>query len=207
MRKQTKKFENHSPHLEIVAANFFPPTDARLIMDALDFAIRFGGKVELDFTRPVDASFNPRPARVALILINDAKVRDTNIIIAGVLASVGKKELAEIENKEAFPNSALELALNAIDLISQIPNMNQNNDKIILTVSAAHWLDRIRHLHQSPHIERWHELHAQTQTFLGIMGEANPPLSQLINAWYKRFERKLIPLRTFNNGHSFPSRD
>lgn len=45
-----------------------------------------GGAEELDFTREPEVSYNPRPARVVHILINDLKVSDAEIVAAGMQA-------------------------------------------------------------------------------------------------------------------------
>ncbi len=75
-----KLIRKHSPNLAGVVERLFDAKDLETIEVAFIKAIEQGGLEELDFTRESGVSYNPRPARIALILLNDAHIRDVEVI-------------------------------------------------------------------------------------------------------------------------------
>lgn len=114
---------------------------------------------ELDYTRPSGMSFNPRPARVALILLEEINISDLKIITAAMIfESLYSKSTDSISLELAKKNFADLIQLNCKSILNalNIPpytlsNLLFNSPTAELNSAAlirsAHWLDRLRHLH------------------------------------------------------------
>ena len=82
---------------------------------ALDLAFRFamdrGGALEPDYTRPEGQSYNPRPARIGVILINDSGEKAVEVLLAGLIASAetGEEKIDAILS-EHFSSSVISIA-------------------------------------------------------------------------------------------------
>jgi hypothetical protein len=112
-----------SPHLiltldQLAKAGELDESLVTSIVEAFNLAISFEGATEVGFSRDSEQSFNPRTARILLILLNDAKVREEEVLKVDIeRAALGPAYTSYFELVEP------------------------------LVVSAAFLLDRLRHLH------------------------------------------------------------
>ena len=115
-----------SPHLAMVLdqlakAGELDELARDKILVSFETAVSRNGKVEIGFSREEGQSFNPRAARILLILLQDAKIRDENLLL---------------------------LAANQAGLGEEYQGYLDLAEPVI--VSAAFLLDRLRHLHLEP---------------------------------------------------------
>ena len=175
-----------SPHLHSVAQRVFRDEPAALGIVELSFAhaVSYGGLAELDFEREDGVSFNPRPARVALILLSNAQVTDGEVVAAGILASSSPLEaLKDLEVSER----ARVLAHAAHALPDEIAELDLTIRAEVAVVALSLWLDRVRHLHQSPTAsERWDAMLALTDRYIHLASQTSAPLHTLLIAWRER---------------------
>lgn len=181
-----------SPHLDIVSSQTFQAEELLTLGAALEVAMENGGGSELDFERVEGVSYNPRPARVALILIKDAGIQNMPVIAAALLASLDAKAFHAANLERSFDEKIVTLASRSYENILDLSRENTESSKNAVLIAAAHWLDRVRHLHQSPKIELRHPMHEATKPYIEYVLAINPRLSELLDAWYKRFERILL---------------
>jgi len=76
-----------SPKLKGVVSRLFSDSDFKDLLSVYAEAMSNGGSKELDFAREAGVSFNPRPARVALIQLNEAEVLDLDTLKTNILHS------------------------------------------------------------------------------------------------------------------------
>jgi len=112
-----------SPHLRMVldqlrAAGRLTELEVVEILSKYSDSIAYEGAKEIGYVRPEEQSFNPRAARIALILMNDLGVIDASVIL-----------------------EALSLAGRGADYNGYL------NGEGLLSIRAAFLLDRARHLH------------------------------------------------------------
>ena len=181
----------YSPHLETVSNQIFCARDLVAFGLALEVAMQYGGAVELDFERPEGASYNPRPARVALILIKDAGIKKPSVIAAALLASLDVDTFCKTDLSNKFEKDIIELASRSYENIVSLGREDSEISQQASLVAASHWFDRVRHLHQSPNLELRRTLYEATKPYIELTAPINPRLSELLDAWYKRFERLL----------------
>ncbi len=182
--------KQYSPHLSFVLARAFPQEALVLFDDAFDAAVKANGMVEEDFEREEGASFNPRPARIALILINDGKVREVNTIASGIIFP-SEQSIETNSNKHfsALPEKILEVRNRARDLLQNPESYKANESQAAATVVLASWLDRMRHLRIAtaplPAKSR-DDLLQRTEKILTQFGTANSGIAFLLEVWMKR---------------------
>lgn len=153
---------------------------------AFAFALEHGAWLEIDFEREPGVPYNPRPARIALILINDAKTKDLAALTAGVLATAHADLSLLREKLPEVPSTALELAILSLAepelLIEQIaPHAG--------IVACALHLDRARHRHLVRDPEKlllWRSFIEMTERYIALADRVSPELSVLLGAWMKR---------------------
>ena len=114
---------SNSPHLALTLDQFaksgdFDEPQARNILVSFETSVSKSGSQEIGFARETGQSFNPRAARILLILLKDAQLRDVRLLtLAADLAGRGEGYNQYLHLEEP------------------------------LIVSAAFLLDRLRHLH------------------------------------------------------------
>lgn len=184
--EELKSIGCNSPHLAVVLGRLAPrwPT----LEAAFEYAIARGGREECDFVREPDVSFNPRAARIPLILINDAQCREERVLAAATLAT-------------AAPDTSLEGVFDdeliALATLSHRPPQallsSQPEGAASLIASALH-LDRARHYHLAPGVsaERWEEFLALTEDHIQLAERCSRPLHILLSAWCERARRGRI---------------
>ncbi|MCB0322268.1 MAG: hypothetical protein KDD69_01810 [Bdellovibrionales bacterium] len=171
-----------SPNLAGVLRRMFPAAATEQIQQAYTYAIENGGGRECDFERDPEASYNPRPARIALILINNAEVREVDELQAALLATVPLPS-----SSDGFSDLVRQWAQAAARITSE-PSQADPCSVPPIRIALAHYLDRARHLHLAPP-ERWPEVTTAAAGHIALAATICPPLHVLIDAWYKRFSR------------------
>lgn len=184
MLKIIKKF---SPNLHLTIERILSLDEVALLDNAFSLAISHEGLKEIDFQREEGVSYNPRPARVALILINNAKVTDNKIIATSFLANI---EAAVLKNlvSENIPSEYFQNAL-----LAKNPFLLQNENKEIKLISLALRLDRVRHHHLSKELnskEKWQEFLEENQKYIELAGNISPEIHLLLQKWQERAIQK-----------------
>lgn len=185
-----------SPHFAAVVKRVFPDKDSfGMIERAFDWAMNWGGKYELDFERRPDASYNPRPARVGLILINDAAVLEAQIIAAGLLATVLEGRTMDLSNA-AFDRLLGHHIIHIAQLAVQSPQCLFDNPSTdyqqASLICLALRLDRLRHLHQAiTKKHQWPNFVKDTEPFIELAAKRSAALQTLLTAWRERFVSQL----------------
>lgn len=143
-------------------------------------AINNGGLEELDFKRPEGQSYNPRPARIAIILITETLKRDDAILLAAFSASV-------------FDTSN-SIAATALEICGDSHTINYHPTSEAKFLALALHLDRARHFHLSPdYLDKNSraKFHALTYKVINSAGPECKRLNDLLIHWLRRDEKKL----------------
>ena len=135
------------------------------------------------------------PARTALILLEDAHVRDADVLTAGALTETEFDELrvADAVIRDAFSERVA-------GLVMEVPQPAQAADRLLeclLEVSAgaalvavAERLDHARHLHfRDPSL--WPSFYAEvTSVYLPFAERVSQPLAHRFSRWSHAFRRR-----------------
>ena len=158
--------------------------DSALLRDAFELAVASGGLRELDFEREEGASYNPRPARVALILLDNCGVRDELTLAAGILAASDAPEAEAAETLAEAISIAKSTRCTAAALA--------NADDRLLNIALTLQLDRARHRHQADASadSGWPEFIAETEKYIVLAQSRSHPLYQILAAWIQRAKRQ-----------------
>ncbi len=178
----------HSPNLFGVLSRCNDIEISQKLEFYFALSIKYGGLDELDFKREDGASYNPRPARIALILINDAKIYSEEILCKAFLSTIGIKALNQNETKE------IDTYLNDYNLItSNIDFILENNySKELAAIALARHLDRIRHRHLAKeNIDSINLINfiEETRKYLKLANFHSKELYTLIEFWLNRRDR------------------
>ena len=183
-----------SPHLANVLSRSVDPAALPFLDSCFNLALLHGGESEWDFSRAPDASYNPLPARVALILINDARITRAEILATAMIASVCLKE-EDLLTLRSFTEFKHVCAL--LNLVEQYPSCTMENSEIerdIASIVAALWLDRARHIHLTPHQDKitiWEDFSEMITPIARDTTGARGNLHLLLSTWLERFSLRL----------------
>lgn len=130
--------ETRSPHFVGIVRRHFSAEESSCLIATLAFALARGGEEEVGFRRDAGVSYNPRPARVAEILIGDGAERDSSVVSAGIVACSD----APTEYGDAAVRALAVLALGPLEALIA------SDIRGAVAVRAALGLDFARHLHQ-----------------------------------------------------------
>ncbi len=184
-----KTIKNLSPNLYANLRRLINVDGAELLDYCFEMAIIHQGLEEIDFIREEGVSFNPRPARVALILINDAKIKDLQLISISFLANIKETSLEKLKDEKSnIPEEFFQDALHA-----QSPFFYKNLKKEIKMISLALQLDRARHRHLSLQLnnkDNWHEFFEENLKYIELAKDLSPKLHLLLEKWQERAKRK-----------------
>lgn len=145
---ETFKIDTLSPALLRACRDALSPDDLLLFRQIFDLVCDFGALREVDFERIPDTSFNPWPARVTQICIDEGDIRDLPTLTVSVLSCC----------MPPIPNTALPINLSpevvttaavvhrVVELLEPIPD---NLSGGVITVISVHLLDRARQLHRA----------------------------------------------------------
>jgi hypothetical protein len=126
--------EQDSPALYGSVRKRFAESQVRVLVGEYLEAVTAGANRELDFSRPEDASFNPRIARIASLVAHEGGMDDFSALRAVLWSCVpGRMSVALAE----FPTELLEVK-EAVYV-----------ERLAKTILAAAHLDRLRHIHLS----------------------------------------------------------
>ena len=143
----------HSPHLSYFIEKEFSMIPSS-IEESFKYAMDRDGGLELDYQRVEGQSYNPRPARVALIGIKDANIRDEKSIQLLILSCLLEKgnftnSTSAEEITQTFPN----LDKNSIENIVQLCELSKLSEESFLnpdmSIYLCLYIDRMRHAHLS----------------------------------------------------------
>lgn len=150
--------QDSSPHLYHVLRRLFPANLLPLFEHVFDFSCSNGGSLEVDFSRPDAASYNPRLARIPLIMLKEASVFDPAPIAASILATAEEPLKcfpsldcgALSQEVRALVQSVPSKAENIIDISHRIFTKDvSDQEKLPIIIALSLWLDRFRHFHQA----------------------------------------------------------
>ena len=178
--------KERSPKLHGLLRRNFDDSDLFLFESAFEYAAASGGLLEVDFERDPLASYNPRPARIAQIVFEDAQQTEADVLAAAILAS--SSDVSGL-TAERF-GSAGDIARKACELCpARLVELEPGADSAAAAIFAAMWLDRARHLHLAPP----QRLAAVDEKFLNdtqkIASEFKrhtPRIAELVDAWLQR---------------------
>ncbi len=179
--------EKYSPRLRGSLQRKVPSVDLKLIEDCFALAINNGGLLELDYKREEGMSFNPRPARIACILIEDAGARSTNAIAAGIVSTVWYSLSAK--EQDALPDSLRRTAeLSAADCPSKLEQLEKAEQHEVRLIQLCSYLDRARHLHLAD-TNVWRSVYDECEAYSELAKQHCAPLHTLLTSWQGRFAR------------------
>lgn len=157
-----------------------------------------GGNLEPDYQRPTGQSYNPRPARIALIGIKDANIKDVEsvqLLILSCLLENGQflETITPDEIIKAFPiidqNRLAKLAeLQAQDILSKESFSNPE-----LPIYLCLFIDRMRHSHLS-HYEKIKEIFLKLDPDDIDPTHLTSKLKLIIKNWREKMKRQFPEL-------------
>lgn len=129
----------YSPHLAAVVRRRTAVRDVSLLEEAFAFALAHGASAE-EPLRPPGMAFNPRPARVAQIVIESGGLSEAEAIAAAILSCAAPGELSGFSAGER----AVELA--RASRAADVAALCRES----VVIAAARLLDDLRHAHLFP---------------------------------------------------------
>ncbi len=161
-----------SPHLTFilkkkVAAGIFSTAVSDGLYREFLAAIQARGAEEIGFLRPEGQSFNPRAARILLILLEDGDVQDAGTLSAALeVAALGSGDSRYLER----------------DAGDELPSI----------CIGAFLLDRIRHLHLEDAVSDRDLVLSRSRKVSELLRETAPKLSLFLEKGAERIERLRI---------------
>jgi hypothetical protein len=186
------ELSKYSQHLTNALNRIFKKIPA-VIIEAFCFALKNGGLLEHDFTRVKDASFNPRPARICLILINDARVTAADILASSLIRSGLEMNPTAIANYPELDHLITKLAEDSLQNPLALCNMAKNDNRSPGILAAASWLDRVRHFHLADNetlAKKKDEVLELNQAYTELSKLCSEPLGIMLVHWEKLFRRR-----------------
>jgi hypothetical protein len=185
----SKFIQLHSPHLYGYLTRTYSEDDLEYLTKAFKISIEHGGLRELDFEREPGVSYNPRPARIGIILLSECKVNDRQILATAFLASVLQYQPNAVETvRTAFPE-LYDIALKS----SFKPDKIERNSKSmpIHLISGVLAIDRARHLHLAKDISisTIQQFIKDLDIQIELAKTCSPRLEILLTSWKQRYER------------------
>lgn len=148
-------FNSTSPHYNALA-HLSPALDAHLLRlfqgnpdqylelaELFNYCCANGGKEEAEVIREPDASFNPRAARIAQLLIATTSEGSAVVLGAAFLASVDDR----IRDSARHCNQSCAIAKSASAIMRSFSSHGAKGEDI--AIAQASILDTVRHLHVS----------------------------------------------------------
>lgn len=186
---------SYSKHLSGTLNSLVSAEDFETLEQAFIYAMRNGGGEEYGFLRQPGVSFNPRPARVALILIGDVGICDAEVLAAAIIATTGERLEGFADGEDSTRDSVKSLARLALLPVSELESLQTEHKHSGALIALALWLDRARHLHQatSPEVkEGFGSFVGETEAYIALASTVAKPLETLLQAWKARFERNFL---------------
>ena len=130
-----------SPHLAGSLEKILTPAQCSELDEVWNYVVQAGGMAEIGFEREPGVSYNPRPARVGLILLSNFEVTEVHVIAAGFLSCVDDS----VAYSGALAKDATKLAERSKHSIRELAAAPENDE--VLLVALARHLDDVRHFH------------------------------------------------------------
>jgi hypothetical protein len=168
-----------------LAAAGFQQSSIDTLSTAYRFSFENGGTNEQPIKREEGVSFNPRPARICQILLQDAQERDLQALCAALLVTLARIETVPPEELQ----QALEVAQNARRFLSERTQVDACAERVAL----SYHLDNLRHLHMTdlPLESPRAALQRTSEILSRIQHEQNGRLSEMIKTSLRLMERRL----------------
>jgi hypothetical protein len=204
-----------SPHLNGVLNRSFDEAGRQTIETCFNYSVSKSGTQELDFVREEGVSFNPRQARIGLLLINEADGLVADDIAAGILASSIEAGTVNLESHtiasgngqsraidrfflraedvEKFIGEAASASIpkELCNIIKRLKDIKDDcSDPALTGILAALWIDRARHLHQSAdskRVEYIEDFRLTTELVLQLAQPFHNRLYLLLATWFERY--------------------
>lgn len=184
-----------SPHLSSVAERIFPQEIAAAVVSTFELTVAWGGKTEHGFSREEGVSFNPRPARIGLIMLNDVGERNDSVVRAAILAAVIEQcsdDAIDAFYKLPSGEKVVELARMGILPIDQIESIEGPDRLAAGSIACAIFLDLMRHFHQT---QLWAATADKTEwlrkvePYIRLSNQTTPKLTPFFQSWCDRIIR------------------
>lgn len=186
----------HSHHFSGVLLRSGLPVDRSALCRVFIWALDNGGWREHDFSRPEGQTFNPRAARVGIILINDLGANSTELLEAGLASSVAVPGDNEAPHCEFLSPLAAELLgyyrrFGSED-VSRLLGTEQglNAARVIL----ANYLDRTRQIHRREDADRarfWRQFYEEREPYFCLAEHLGGAVDNYLKQWLWRFELRI----------------
>lgn len=195
---------HRSPHLSTAFNRLFAADDAEYLATIFELAISQGGENEHDFLRTPEESFNPLPARVALILLDDAGVRSCDVLAAAMLFAVEDahrthRHCSGLSEQDCYHLGSDELLLRAATRVlledCRLASLLEESRYESRIIQAACWLDRARHIHLADPKVKAVAVRNFINTTPIVIERCTCPgekLRTLLSHWHSRFALRLM---------------
>ena len=194
---------SYSGHLATALRLKLGSTYPDILETAFGLAVMHGGLKELDFIRVEGSSYNPRPARIGLILLGDTGITDSTTLAAGFLAA------SEYPQRFSEPTNEIPANIHQLCQLSvaapQVLLGEHNDNTAAISIALSLHLDRARHRHQAsePSILSQNTAFLKTtEEYLELARSSGNPLERLLRHWYERFGSKILESRRQMNRES-----
>jgi hypothetical protein len=142
------KIDALSPALARAAKEGLSPQDCDKFSRIFELAAVSGALRELDFVRDPDSSYNPWPARIAQICIEEGKLVDLPDLTVAVISCCGLSSNQE-QISQLLDSNTVKTARLTNKIIEDLEPVVDNLSAAVSTVVKVHLLDRARQLHRS----------------------------------------------------------
>jgi hypothetical protein len=190
--------ENDSPNLSGKLKRKFQgiPDDCN---KAYYLASELGGNIELDFVREEGVSFNPRSARVGVILTEGVPHPSIEQLTLGILSTLlhkaGSFEISQISSQLSEDYKEKFLSLRACfeyienNSIEKEPLYNEESLTEFAQILLALFIDDMRHVHLAPLESREEKIGwylKRAKTYENISKKYSPYYTPFIEKWVDR---------------------
>lgn len=188
------RLESISPHLDATLRRVLSEDDVKECRSIFEITILNHGLKELDFERDPETSYNPRVARIPLILIKESKRFSADSVKASILYSAGDS-LLDDKAYRAIDNENIKHILSKSKLnIEKLCALSQDS-QLSIEIALSGQLDRLRHLHQAQHPQRLiasEVIHNEAPYWIKLAKQCNSLLFPLINHWYTHTALRIL---------------
>lgn len=161
------------------------------IEEAYNYAIALGADQEGHLNRTEGASYNPRPARLVLLLSQEGASRERHTLVAAAFLPIADRCDSLSSQQSPFPKE-IELARNALNPKS-IAALSGETREAAYELHFAWMLDTLRHLHMQ--YRNADELRTALDNLEISRGELHPTpgsrLRVLVDSHIERLRRQL----------------
>ncbi|MDD2942636.1 MAG: hypothetical protein PHC51_06685 [bacterium] len=186
----------HSHHFSGVLSRSGLSLDRESLCRVFTWALNNGGWLEHDFSRPAGQTFNPRPARVGIILINDLGADSQELLEAGLASSVALPGDRALPGCELLLPQAAELVDDyqrfSIDDVSRL--LATERGLGVAKVILANYLDRTRQIHRRQDEDRadyWRKVYQEREPYFRLAEHLGGVVENYLKQWLWRFELRI----------------